>query len=198
MGTKSENEAAKLTSLVDDMVEQTEGDQASVGDLLQAISTRSFGPLLIVPALITISPIGAIPGVPAVVGLVIMLLAGQILVGQRHPWLPQWLLALSFDRDRLVKAQGRLKSLLSSAATFFKPRLQALVSPTAERVVAVCCIALALTYFPLGLVPFGVALPGIAICLLGLGLTTRDGLLTAGGLIASLAVMGGVVATFFS
>ena len=61
--------------------------------------------------------------------------------------------------------------------------------PPAIWLIALTCIAMAALMFPLALVPFGVAPPAAAICLLALGLTSRDGLLVALGLgVAGLAV----------
>lgn len=188
----SESQAtATLTSMVDDLVDDTDGDEATVGELLSVISTRSFGPLLLIPSLILLSPLGGIPGMPAIVATVIVLMAGQMIAGRAHPWLPQFMLDLSFDRQRLIDSQDRLKSILKIIGKASKPRLQSLVTPTAEKFVAATCIVLALTFLPLGFVPFAVAVPAAAICVMSLGLMTRDGLLTLIGLLASVATLAG-------
>src|SRR5690242_8426702 len=56
----------------------------SVAELMDAIGQRSFGPLLLVPALIALSPVGAIPGLPAVTSAIIIILTIQILTGHKH------------------------------------------------------------------------------------------------------------------
>lgn len=38
------------------------GDAVTVGDVVHHVGTRSFGPFLIVPALVELSPVGGIPG----------------------------------------------------------------------------------------------------------------------------------------
>lgn len=47
------------------------GRDIAFGDVAQSLNHRGFGPLLLAPALITILPTGAIPGVPAISGLFI-------------------------------------------------------------------------------------------------------------------------------
>src|SRR3569832_764957 len=65
--------------------------RVSVADLMGMLGERSFGPLLLVPSLIAVAPVGAIPGLPAITSAVIVLIAGQILLGHAHFWIPGWL-----------------------------------------------------------------------------------------------------------
>ena len=78
-----------LTGLLDQLIGQTDGDQVTLGDLLDAFDSRSYGPLLLVPAFIAASPIGGIPGMSIVTGTLIILIAGQMLITTRRPWLPK-------------------------------------------------------------------------------------------------------------
>jgi len=73
---------------------------------------------------------------------------------------------------------------------FVKPRIGILTDPPFVQLVAIGAMLAALITFPLGLVPFGPVLPGLAIMLIGLGLTARDGviLLLAGGTMAGALV----------
>ncbi|QDV75612.1 exopolysaccharide biosynthesis protein [Botrimarina mediterranea] len=168
----------KLSELLDEMVEGTNGDKVSLGDLLDTVESRSFGPLLVVPALIAASPIGAVPGMSVITGSMIILLAGQLVAGRRHPWLPQRIRDFEFDRERLTKTRKKLRPWLKWAERPIQARLTMLVEPPADRVIAVICIALSLLFYPLALVPFGVFLPSVAILFFGVGLSARDGLLT--------------------
>ncbi|HRX82126.1 MAG TPA: exopolysaccharide biosynthesis protein, partial [Pirellulaceae bacterium] len=67
-------------------------------------------------------------------------------------------------------------------------RLSVLTKGPALIGIGVISILLAITFFPLALVPFGVFVPGLAITLLALGVTARDGLLVllgyAGAIVA--------------
>ena len=52
--------------------------KVSVGDIVQALGDRSWGALPFIPALIELSPIGAVPGVPTTLALIIALFAAQM------------------------------------------------------------------------------------------------------------------------
>ncbi|MGP1398002.1 MAG: exopolysaccharide biosynthesis protein [Inquilinaceae bacterium] len=166
-----------LSGVLDRVVKETDGHEASLGEVLDVFAGRAFGPLLLVPALIAVAPTGAIPGMSIVIGTLILLIAIQILVGVRRPWMPQRLLQISFPRRKLVSAVEKSRRTVSWIDRLMSPRLEWLSEPPFVQGVAVICIALAATMYPLALVPFGVAVPGLAIAMLGLGLTAKDGAL---------------------
>ena len=64
-------------------------DKVSIGDVLDTIGDRSYGPAMMLPAMIEISPIGGIPGVPTLLATIVALVAAQLLIGKEHLWLPQ-------------------------------------------------------------------------------------------------------------
>ncbi len=167
----------KLSDLVDTLVEGTSGDRVSLGELLSALDTRSYGPLLLLPGLVAASPMGMVPGMSVVTGSIILLTAVQLLFGLSHPWLPSRLLELSFDREKLTATKKKMKPWLAWAERPIKNRLSKLIEPPFQQLLAVCCIALAILFYPLALVPFAVFLPAIAVCFFALALSARDGLL---------------------
>ncbi|MEL7304174.1 MAG: exopolysaccharide biosynthesis protein, partial [Pseudomonadota bacterium] len=57
-----------------------------------------------------------------------------------------------------------------------------LAEPPADRLIGAACIFLAITFFPLALLPFAVFVPSVTVAIFGMALVTRDGLLTAIGL----------------
>ena len=63
-------------------------DAASVADIQEVIGIRSFGSLLLAAGLIVLTPVGGIPAVPTAMAVVVVLVAGQLLVGLRSFWLP--------------------------------------------------------------------------------------------------------------
>ena len=66
----------KLTDLLDEKLDTTQGEeQVAVGDLLQQGGVRGYGPLLLVPYLIALSPIAMIPGVAVAMGTILILVA---------------------------------------------------------------------------------------------------------------------------
>lgn len=162
-----------------DRLEELAGqdDQVSLGKVTEALGSRSHGPFLLVPALIEISPVGGIPGVPTVLAAIIILFAGQLLIGRDHMWLPGFLARRSVSSDRTRKATGKLRPLARFMDRWFHGRLPKLTEGPAVRVAAALCILLACTVPPLEVLPFASSAPMLAIAAFGLALLVRDGLL---------------------
>lgn len=178
-----------LQTLIASLVEQTTGDTVSIENLLDAVGRRAFGPLLLLLGFIAISPLTIVPGTSWLVALVTLLIAGQVLFGRQRPWLPKKALAVSFPRDALVKGADIIAKPARIVDSFLKPRIGLLTDPPFVQIVSVLAMIAALITFPLGLVPFGPILPGLAIMLIGLGLTARDGIML---LLACGAMVGAI------
>ncbi|MFG0334832.1 MAG: exopolysaccharide biosynthesis protein [Maioricimonas sp. JB049] len=182
---------SSLTGMLDQFVENTDGEKVSVGDLLEALHTRSYGPLLLAPSFVALSPIGGIPGASIITGSLIILIAVQMFVTP-HPWLPSWLLSIDFGRDRLERVVKKMRPYVKWFEAGIKPRYEFLVQSPASYVIAAIAILLALSFYPLAIVPWGVTPPALALVLLSLALTARDGLVAAAGYLVA-AVSAGLV-----
>lgn len=167
-----------LTDTLAQLLEVTDHD-ISVKELVESLESRGFGPLILVPALVVLLPTGAVPGVPTLMALLILLIAAQRLFGRTHPWVPRRLAGLSIDRERYRRGIARVRPVTEFIDRHTGNRLPQLVGGTGTRFCAALCSLLALTMPPLELVPFAAALPALAIALLALGLTARDGRLVA-------------------
>ncbi|MBI1360843.1 MAG: exopolysaccharide biosynthesis protein [Alphaproteobacteria bacterium] len=176
----SHNFANLLASLID----QTSGDTVTLGDLLEIVGRRSFGPVILVLGLVALSPLSIVPGITWAVAAVTLIFSVQILLGLKHIWLPSGLLRLSVTRDQLKAAVRAGAPAAHVADRLTAPRLVFLTHPPFVVVTALVCVLAALVTFPLGLVPLGPVLPGISIVLLGVGMTARDGLFLALSLVA--------------
>ncbi|WP_208943485.1 exopolysaccharide biosynthesis protein [Paracidovorax avenae] len=160
-----------------------------VEDMVAAFGRRSYGPLLAVPALLELSPVGAVPGVPTALACVVVLFAAQMLVGRRHVWVPGFLARRSLGAARLSRAVRALRPWAERGDRWFHGRLCALTGGVFTRVAAAGCIALACTVPPLELVPFASSAPMSAVAMFGLSVMARDGLLMLGAMaLAALAV----------
>ncbi|MEQ9094961.1 MAG: exopolysaccharide biosynthesis protein [Phycisphaerales bacterium] len=178
----------KLADLIDDLDDQVKGDDSlAVKDMLDAFGSRAFGPLLAMPGLIGLSPLGAVPGAPAIIAIFVVLVAGQHLLGLDHPWLPSKLTRRSVSKDKWDRARDRVRPWMRRLDVLIQPRLQWLTGDVMQRVISVVVILLAISMFPLGFIPFAVAAPAGAILLFGLAISARDGLAT---LLALLATAG--------
>lgn len=168
---------------------KAEEETSNVGTILDAAGSRTAGPFLFLAALIMISPIGAIPGVPIVLSTVIILVAVQVVFGTTSIWLPSFLKERSIPQDKVETVVDTLTPYAQKADRYLGQRLSALTGRTMSRVVAALCILLALLVYPATLIPFAAAAPGGAILLLSLGLLARDGILMLAGLIATAAAV---------
>ncbi|MCK5943156.1 MAG: exopolysaccharide biosynthesis protein [Planctomycetes bacterium] len=172
-----------IVDVMDHLLACTEGeDSVAVGDIVEAFGARAFGPLLLLPALVGILPVGAIPVLPTVMGVFIVLVAVQRVFGRGQPWLPRVLRERSVARSKLADAFGKGRKWARRLDRITRPRLRALARGPMEVVVAVAVIGMGCLMPPLELIPFGVMLPASAVLVLGLALTGRDGVLVLVGL----------------
>lgn len=168
----------------------TDGETVTVEDLLNAVGRRAFGPLLLLLGFISISPLTVVPGATWLVALLTLLIAVQVAVGFQRPWLPRKALDTSFPRSALVKGVDAMHQSAYAIDQLLKPRLCFLTAPPFIQLIALIAIAAALITFPLGLVPFGPVLPGLAVMFIGLGVTSRDGVMV---LLAGGSLIGGII-----
>lgn len=172
---------------VSDLLDQVEnagdgGERVSVEDVVHAIGDDAFAPLLLVPALIVVSPASAIPGLSSVGGLIMALISAQMVFGRKSLWLPGFLTRQTMPRDRLEKAITFLRKPARFLDRVTRKRLSFLTAGPLRRLPpAIClCAALIIPFFEL--VPMSSTTIASAITLFALALLTRDGLLLILGL----------------
>lgn len=173
---KKKSEITNLEQLLDRMEEASQDrDRVTLGTIAEAIGRRSFGPVLLVPALMAIVPgLGDIPGVTTAMAVVVALTAGQLLFGRKHLWLPGWLTRRSVSNQRLRKAIGWMRRPAGIVDAFLRPRLAVF---THDRAIAAGCIVVAVVMPLMEVVPFGAIAAGVALAAFGLALVAHDGLL---------------------
>lgn len=181
----------RLSEILRRILEDTEGRTVTLGEIRSALGSHTQGPLLVLLGLLTISPIGAIPGASITLGSAVALVSIQMLIFRRGVWLPGVLAQREVGRERLERAVAKMRPWASWVERWLRPRLEPLTGSIANACVAVLCILLGASMWPLALVPFGVSPVGLAITLLGVGLITGDGVVVAVGL--TIAVASGVL-----
>jgi hypothetical protein len=181
--------------MLDEVIEKTSGDRVSVEDILKSLGTRSYGPALVLIALISmLPPISITPGLPVVTASLFLLLSVQLLVLRPHPWLPKRLLRVSFSREKLANVVERARPWARRLGKLIRPRLPFLVATPFVNLIAVACIGLSLLTFILSPLPGGENIPAAAVFLFGLALTVRDGLLA---LVALIVTFGAVALVMY-
>lgn len=159
------------------------GDRVRVADVLDDFGARSFGPFIMIPALLEITPIGGLPGVPTALALFIALIASQLLLGRDHVWMPQFVQQRAVGSKKLHAAVRKLRGLANFLDRHSQGRLERLTRGPAMRLVALIILTLCCAVPPLEFLPFASSIPMLAIAILGLALTVRDGALLLAALL---------------
>jgi len=186
------SERQDVEQIVETLEDAADGgaSKVSIGDILDAFGRRGYGPLLLVPALLTASPVGAIPGMSISMAAVIALVAGQMVFGRRSPWVPASLRRISFRSKRLHETVRHGRPAARTVDRMIGSRLESLAGNAAMRAAGALCVALAVLIFPLALVPFGVLPPSVAVLLMGLAVSARDGLLMLVAMTLTVVALG--------
>lgn len=155
------------------------GERLTVGDIVGVLRDRAFALLVVLLGLPNCLPMP--PPIPLVCGLLLGLVAAQILAGRVSPWLPKSLLRRSIKRADVVRAVSRALPILKRLERWTRPRVTVFETAFAMRLIGLLLLALALGLLfaapIIGQIPLG-----IAVCLVGLGLVERDGIVVALGL----------------
>ncbi|WP_286790608.1 MULTISPECIES: exopolysaccharide biosynthesis protein [unclassified Pseudomonas] len=161
-------------------------DKVSVGDIKREIGQRSYGPFLFVPSIIEISPVGGVPGASTFFALIVAVFALQMLFGRNHFWMPQFLAKRSIKSQKIESGLNKVRKVIRGLDKVIRPRLGWATQKTFVRLIAAICLILTTSVPPLEFIPFASLAPFSAICLFGLGLTAKDGVVVLLGMAVSL------------
>jgi len=165
-----------LTALLAAIRPRPEEQALSLGDILSRIGQRSFAASLLVLALLMVSPLSAIPFLPSVVAIIIVMIAGQAVLGRHHLWLPDFVMRRQISAHKLRHA---LDGLGRAAAWIDARRSGRWVVLTQQPIASLAYLVMmviALTWPPLSFVPFSATLGAIGLAMLAAGQTLRDGI----------------------
>ncbi|MEO5962494.1 MAG: exopolysaccharide biosynthesis protein [Thermomonas sp.] len=164
---------AGTRALLDALLDGDEQQTLDFNALMRGLGRRAFGMLLLLatlPAFIPI-PIGG-----AVSGPLVVLLAAQLLIGSRRPWLPSFIARRGPTRQTLARFERIVAPWLLRLERVVRPRLaQVLDHRLASTVTGLLLVLLGvLLSLP---IPFTNYLVGGLILLFALALLERDGAL---------------------
>lgn len=192
------DELSNLQQLLEKL-DSAAGDQGQVtiGEMMEAVGTRSFGPLLLLAGIILTSPLSGIPGMPTTMSIFVLLIALQLLIHKEHFWLPQWLLRRSIASQKLHKATHAVRRPARVIDRWTGPRLTFLSGEAGVHIIALFCVLVAMGTPAMEVVPFSATAAGAAMATFGLSLIARDGLLSLIAMGTSGAVIGFVLYKIF-
>ncbi|WP_336976507.1 exopolysaccharide biosynthesis protein [Brevundimonas nasdae] len=144
-------------------------------EIRDRLDERAYGLLILLLSIPCLVP--GLYGVPQVVGLIVILLAGQMLVGREEPWLPRWFLNLRCKGSWLKAMADFAETKLGWMDRLSRPRLRRFADGPGEKLAAVFMILATVTI----VMPLTNTIPSIALALLSVGLIQRDGLFVLAG-----------------
>jgi hypothetical protein len=159
-------------------------------EMLDRIGPRSFGAVLLIPALILVSPLSAIPLMPTLGGLVVVTIAVQAFFGRRHLWLPRVLANRKLSRSQLTRAVRFLRRPAAWLDKHSRRRMHLLTGAPLDRIAILSVILVAATWPFLELVPMFTSVSATGVALVAFALMVRDGII----LISGYAILGGTFA----
>ncbi|NEN93830.1 MAG: exopolysaccharide biosynthesis protein [Okeania sp. SIO3H1] len=170
--------------------------QVTLGNIIDLAGERIFGFLFVILSLPSALPVPA-PGYSIPFGILLLLLAFQLIIGSTTPWLPKRWLNHSISLD---KVQGVLKKgipWLQKIELISRPRLSYICTSLIGRVIIGCAIALMAISMMIP-IPGTNTLPAIGIFVTGFGLLDDDGVISLGGLVVCLmgATLSGLILRF--
>lgn len=162
-------------------------EKVTLADILNLSGERTFGFLFVLLSLPSALPVPA-PGYSIPFGIVMLVLASQLIIGRRRPWLPT-----SWQRKGFAveQVQGVLKAgvpWLKRIEVLSRPRLTPICTSYPGRIVIGAAIALMSVSMMIP-IPGTNTLPAIGIFVTGFGLLDDDGAISLAGL--TLCVLAG-------
>ena len=194
VGQATQSEPRRLSRLFRDLAAEGR-DVVSVGDIAHAMRDRSFGAFLLafsIPCILPLPPFTTI-----VLGIPLVLITWQMVLGRGEIWLPKFLTNRSVSGEKFKDWTKKGMKTLLFIEKAVKPRDWSLMrNPSIERAVAIFmfCVAV-LVVLP---IPLGNWLPAFAVAIFGASLSQRDEVWLKRSLILSVIsfIVAGIVVIF--
>ncbi|PZO04182.1 MAG: exopolysaccharide biosynthesis protein exod [Alphaproteobacteria bacterium] len=181
---QSDDDRQDLAHLLRRLADDGASNGLTVAEIRDRLDERAYGLLVLILAIPCLVP--GLYGVPQVVGLAILILAFQLLLGREEPWLPRWFLNLRARASWLEGMADFTEKRLGWLERLSRPRLKAFSVGPGERFAAIFMILSTLTI----VLPMTNTIPSVALTLLAVGLIQRDGLFVLGGAAVATAWLG--------
>lgn len=171
-----------FSAVLRELSSQAKSD-VSIGVVQQALADRSFAALIMFFAAINLLPLPL--GSSVILGLPIIIICTQMVLGYSAPWLPRIIERRSISAETFRKMETRLTPRVEQLEKYIRPRRWPFDRRTGEFVVGAVGLFLAiLLVVPL---PFGNWPPALALFLFGVALSERDGIILAIAVVVSAA-----------
>ena len=176
--------SAELTQFVGSLTEE----ETTIGAVLDAIADRGFGLILLILALPAALPLPA-PGYATPFGIMMGMLAVQMIRGRPTPWLPERVRARTVTKSKLAWTVRNAGVPLRFVEWIIRPRLSGLARNRAF-LALVGVIVLLMSISMSMPIPLTNTAPSFVIFVLAAGILEEDGLVLLGGLVLAPVAAG--------
>jgi hypothetical protein len=170
------------TSVVlDDLLKGAAEDHVTLDWLLENLSERSFGIVMLLLGLLAL-----IPGVSGVIAVLLAIPAIQMMLGRKAPIFPGFIARRRLPTQRLARLIARINPTLRRLERVIRPRWPTPFEATKRTVGFVVLLLGALILVP---VPFSNIVPALVVMLLSFAYLEEDGVVLCVALVAALATL---------
>lgn len=167
----------QFTTLLDELDElAATRDAVTVGAITSRLGAKGFGPFLLFLSLILILPIGMIPGVAGLIGILMIAVGAQMFRGRQGVWVPRKVRLRTIDADKVQSVILWTRRPLSWLGRLSRPRLRIFaVSKISILAMAVVLIIAGLSLLIVGVIPLVSPLYGLPMLFFAIALSAADG-----------------------
>ncbi|KAF8818490.1 exopolysaccharide biosynthesis protein [Rickettsia endosymbiont of Cardiosporidium cionae] len=164
-----------------------------VYELIESLSDNS----ILLPLILFSLPIGIPlpypPGFTTVVGIPLLFLSYQMIIGSKTIKLPGILSKYKIKNSTLITICNKIIPIIKFIERYIKPRMRYPNSPYCQKISGILCFIASLSIaIPL---PFTNAIPALGVAVISIGLINRDGIAIIIGIL--ITIIGIIVAIFF-
>lgn len=178
------------SAILETLVRSAPRDEVRLGWVIEHLSERSFGVILLVMALLAL-----VAGISPLAGLLVAAIAAQMIMARPLPVLPGAVLRRRFATERLARAIGRLVPFLKRIEQLVRPRWRTPFEAT-KRILGILTLFLGTTL--LVPIPFSHFIPAMSLMLLAFAFLEQDGILLCLVLISAFISLGITTAAAWS
>ena len=172
-----------LGDVIERVIAAGDRETVTLRAVIEATSSSSFAAILLLPAVAVATPLSGIPFFSSLMGILICLIAVQMLIRRDHLWLPQWILRRSMKGPRVTAAFAKLRPAAAWLDKRTDRRFRLMNHRPLIYVPQILCVISGAIMPILEFVPFSSSILGVGVSLLALGMLTRDGVVIIVGLI---------------
>jgi hypothetical protein len=177
---------ASASTLLTDFAESWAADRVQLTDIVDVLGERVYGLLLLVFAIPNAIP-NPVPGITAILGLPLVLISAQMLLGRPRPWFPGVIGNRSLATEDFRRFIRQAEPWLKQMERMLTQRATVMFTPTGERFLAAVVLLMALVLtLP---IPLANLLPALSICFIALALIEFDGIWAGIGVLAAAVSM---------